>query len=645
MSQPRTIGILKELLAHKEPITSEYLAKILNVTSRTIRNDMKQLDQLLKDHGATIESHRGTGYILTIQDETKFRKFLSETTDGPLHSNHVIPSFPEDRIHYIIRKLLLAQDYIKLEQLAEELYVSRTTLQLDFKNVKDIFHSHGLTIEVKPNYGIKAVGPEMKRRFLMSKYVCRRNEYDVDLLNWTSNILPSKDLKAIQEIILKQLEEKNIFMSDIALNNLVIHIAIACTRIRSHHYVSMEEKDLNELKRQPEYQTAKEIVRDIENYLHVRFSDVEIGYVTIHLMGNRLINEEKIDENEVMAFIDENVQQLTKEILSEIEAQLGLGIRHDKKLELGLLLHLKPVINRYRFGMNLRNPMLEEIKTNYPIAYEAGVIAGTVIQKNIGIQINDHEIGYLALHFGAALARKKMKQPRKKCLIVCASGVGSAHLLRCKLEEHFHSKIEIVDTINYYNLKNAPLDQVDFVISTIPIQEKLEVPVVEVKTIVSQHDLQKIDMHLTTKEKHVFKQYTRKDLIFLQQSFQTKEEVISHLSHALMDKGYVTDTFFDSVMEREHLAPTSFGNLVAIPHPLVPQSKETILAICTLKKPILWQDKNVQFICLLSIKEKNNDDLKDMYKALTDLLDHPYTVERLISAETHEDFMKILLTE
>jgi mannitol/fructose-specific phosphotransferase system IIA component (Ntr-type) len=34
-----------------------------------------------------------------------------------------------------------------------------------------------------------------------------------------------------------------------------------------------------------------------------------------------------------------------------------------------------------------------------------------------------------------------------------------------------------------------------------------------------------------------------------------------------------------------------------------------------------------------------------MYKALTDLLDHPYTVERLISAKTHEDFMKILLTE
>jgi len=645
MLNARITCILKEFLSQNEPITSEYLAKVLSVTSRTIRNDIKSLDDLLKKHGATIESHRGTGYTLHIRNETKFRKFLSEETERSSHTNQIVPSFPESRVAYIIKKLLLAEGYVKLDNLADELFVSKTTLQNDFKTVRDILYENGLVVDVKPNYGVKAIGPEMKQRFLMSEYVFQRSDYDFDLMNWPSDIVSYDDLKAIKEIILKQLKEKEIFMSDIALNNLMVHIAIACTRIRNQNYISMNEQDLSEIQCQREYKTAKEIVTEIEDYLHVQFSDVEVGYVTIHLMGTRLFHEDLMDENEIMTFIDPDVQQLTNEILDKIEAQLGLGIRHDQKLELGLLLHLKPVMNRHKFGMNLRNPMLEEIKSNYPIAYEAGVIASTVIEKKIGIQINDNEIGYLALHFGAALERKKIQQPRKKCLIVCASGVGSAHLLTYKLQENFQTKLEIVDTINYYNLKHAPLDQIDFIISTIPIQEKLSVPVVEVKTILSQNDVQKINWFLSTKEKHVFKNYTREEFVFLQKTFQTKEEVLLHLCEALVKTGYVPPTIFESVMERERLAPTSFGNLVAIPHPMVPQAKETVLAICTLKKPVRWHDKNVQFICLLCIKEKNNDDLQEMYKGLTRLLDHPQAVQRLISAKHYDEFLKIIMTE
>ncbi|WP_244262280.1 helix-turn-helix domain-containing protein [Thermoanaerobacter wiegelii] len=41
--------ILKKLLENKKPITSEYLSKLLGVSSRTIRNDIKELNEELKD--------------------------------------------------------------------------------------------------------------------------------------------------------------------------------------------------------------------------------------------------------------------------------------------------------------------------------------------------------------------------------------------------------------------------------------------------------------------------------------------------------------------------------------------------------------------------------------------------------------------
>ena len=67
---------------------------------------------------------------------------------------------------------------------------------------------------------------------------------------------------------------------------------------------------------------------------------------------------------------------------------------------------LKPAINRFRYGMNLRNPMLDSIKANYPVAFEAGVIAGMVLKEEMGLEIHENEIGYLALHIGAAMERR-----------------------------------------------------------------------------------------------------------------------------------------------------------------------------------------------------------------------------------------------
>lgn len=58
--------IIRELMKAHTPLTSEYLANVLDVTSRTIRNDMKDLESTVSDFGASIKSIRGTGYQLSI---------------------------------------------------------------------------------------------------------------------------------------------------------------------------------------------------------------------------------------------------------------------------------------------------------------------------------------------------------------------------------------------------------------------------------------------------------------------------------------------------------------------------------------------------------------------------------------------------
>lgn len=115
------------------------------------------------------------------------------------------------------------------------------------------------------------------------------------------------------------------------------------------------------------------------------------------------------------------------------------------------------------------------------------------------------------------------------------------------------------------------------------------------------------------------------------------------LGEKLTHLGLVPFQFIESVFEREAASPTSFGNLVAIPHPMVPQTDTTFWAICTLKKPIMWEGNLVQFICLLSVKANNQGDLQKMYSLLVRVVDDKQVVQRLVKCKDYEEFIEVFM--
>lgn len=639
MFNSRMRTILRELMAAQTPITGAYLANLNQVTARTTREDVKSLDELILGHGASIDSVMGKGYQLEITDDTKFRKYLQTVFEKEVTTEGYVPESPEERTTYLIKRLLLSEGYLKLDDLADELYVSRSTIQNTLKPVKEILNNYDIKLESRPNYGLKITGNELKLRFCMAEYIFDRNdEKSQGLLDPQFSSIPQEDLDAISDIILRQIKEHHITLSDIAMNNLLIHIAIAYKRIKSGYHVTLYHTDLEEIMEQTEFQVAKKIVKEVEATFQVKFPQTEVAYIAIHLLGTKMLSQ----KNEVVGQVmEEEVFKLVNFALEKIEAELDLGIKDDKELILGLSLHLKPAINRYKYGMNIRNPMLEDIKKNYPLAFEAGIIAGLAIEEETGTEINENEVGYLALHIGAAIERSKLKSGPKRCLIVCASGLGTAQLIYYKLKSQFGRNLDVVGTTEYYKLNQYNLHEVDFIISSIPIAEELPAPVIEVNAIMGDNDLRKIESHIVDRKEDV-DTYFRKDLMFLRKNFTTKEAALEFLHKTLYGKGLVDKHFLDAIYERENVAPTAFGNLVAIPHPIAPKSEQTFLAVCTLEKPIMWQDKPVQLICVLSVKKNSQEDLQAMYDQLGKIIDNSSMVQKLIKAKTAEEFMSVL---
>ncbi|WP_260856955.1 HTH domain-containing protein [Bacillus pumilus] len=71
--------LLKRLMQAEQELTSEEIARMIGITSRTIRTDMKALKSTLAEHGAVLHIKRGAGYTLTVEDYGSFRTFLKKS--------------------------------------------------------------------------------------------------------------------------------------------------------------------------------------------------------------------------------------------------------------------------------------------------------------------------------------------------------------------------------------------------------------------------------------------------------------------------------------------------------------------------------------------------------------------------------------
>ncbi|WP_275068125.1 PTS sugar transporter subunit IIA [Mammaliicoccus vitulinus] len=127
----------------------------------------------------------------------------------------------------------------------------------------------------------------------------------------------------------------------------------------------------------------------------------------------------------------------------------------------------------------------------------------------------------------------------------------------------------------------------------------------------------------------------------LKTKLNNKDDLLKFLNTQLKKRDLIHSGFIDSVEEREQHASTAYGNLVAIPHPVMPLAKQTFIYMITMEKPIAWDDKEVQIVFCLGLKKNTTINLEKMYQNLTDIINDYTKVLKLIEADTEEQFHKV----
>ncbi|UZQ82624.1 transcription antiterminator [Thermoanaerobacter sp. RKWS2] len=397
----------------------------------------------------------------------------------------------------------MSKGSVTTKELAEELYVSRVTIHKDLQSVEKWLNKFNLKLLKKPNYGIEVVGDEENWRNAVASLIVstkEQKELKEFLYNdYTGRIdyrtlmqlreLFDIDYKQLEKIVSNAESKLKFRFSDEAFISLVIHVAISIERLKHKKDVKLSKAVLNNLKQKDEYVIAQQMAKEIEAKFNVVLPESEIGYIVLHIIGTKM-QQNKIEDVNLELEDEESIELaviMSKEIINIAERALSLDLSNDKQLLNGLILHLRPTINRLKYGLTLRNPLLNDIKENYPEIYGVAWMTSVVFEKYLGKKVAEEEIGYIALHLGAAVERAKKPL---KALVVCTTGIGTAQLLAARLEKSF-KQIEIKDIVSSVSLHESILNDIDIVISTVPIE--INKPFINISPLLTQNDIKRLD--------------------------------------------------------------------------------------------------------------------------------------------------------
>ncbi|MPQ44654.1 PRD domain-containing protein [Clostridium tarantellae] len=388
-------------------------------------------------------------------------------------------------------------------------------------------------------------------------------------------------------------------------------------------------------------------IEEIEKYFRVKLDKDERKYLIAQIFSS---SSDNCDVLEGVNYYE--VECVTNELITNVEKILKMNLRTDISLYQGILKHMKSALFRIKIGINTKNAILDNIKENYDNLFYIVKDCSKFIERKYDREVSEDEIGYLTLYFQSAIerVRKNCNKNKKNVLIACSTGFATGRLLSCKLSEKFHANILGVTSV--HNIKEFINKKiVDIIISTVPIEEDINIPHIVVTPLLNDQDLNKIRSYLkdanftydnkfigdifkiidknceiknayelkkqlnnyfTIKEKEIqsISNFIELDCINLNVDVNEWREAIRISALPLLNKGTINESYIKNMIENiETLGPYIVINEgIAMPHAKYVQNVNGFgITITTLKNSIdIYDKKGIKiFITLATENEKS----------------------------------------
>ena len=134
--------------------------------------------------------------------------------------------------------------------------------------------------------------------------------------------------------------------------------------------------------------------------------------------------------------------ELANEVLDQAEEEFG---KVDRSILFTMADHLDFAVRRIQNGEQISNPLTDDIRIMFYKEYKVAGCIRDLLKEKLGIRIDEHEIGYIALHVHAAIVDENVSQAMEIARTVreCI----------CMVEEETGKSIDVM-SLSYNRLMN-----------------------------------------------------------------------------------------------------------------------------------------------------------------------------------------------
>lgn len=448
----RSTEIVQLLSKEKDEITVSGFAEYFQVSQKTIRNDLKEINTILNQNQREEVLIQSGGRI---NPPENFKESLSLLLEGDFY-NYKLSR--KERRQAASAMIVNSADYITLATIADHLFVSRATVINDLKDIKAFIREGNLNVISHANKGLRIEGAESeKRNFLLNLLRPSLSIYENHKNVVAEHVsVQAGDSSVIQKILGEQEQRYKKYLDDSSFREIILYLRIMVNRNQMGEFLEPQPDTNSE-----NYMFALDTLKYISQYCDVVTTEDDIKYFSRFLDGVRYMNNSRFSKNTVI------IQMITRQYISGISSELGIDLNADYDFFENLSNHLGSIFSAPPIDYQEVDVINEVLEDNQDVL-EAVNNQMFVIYQYTERQLNEIEIKYIAVHVCAAIERKKNKEVAFRVIVACHAGIGTSRLLLEKLKRHF--KFRVVDVISAHEAMSIEPNAVDFVISTVPLE-------------------------------------------------------------------------------------------------------------------------------------------------------------------------------
>ena len=135
------------------------------------------------------------------------------------------------------------------------------------------------------------------------------------------------------------------------------------------------------------------------------------------------------DAWEMARTIDPECLEIADEILNEAEKTFG---KIDRSILFPMADHIEYAVKRVKNREQISNPLTEDIRILFHMEYKVALCIVPILERRMGIRMEEDEVGYIALHIHSAIEDEKvsqamqMAQAVRECISLVENEIGKS---------------------------------------------------------------------------------------------------------------------------------------------------------------------------------------------------------------------------